>query len=202
MKRVWIFATAAATLLSVNGAQAGNFDGLLVGMDLTLADSKLDLKGVGSTSARSFVPTLNLAVRTPSINKWSVAVGATYDFDRPKFLDESGFSVQGKHGFSIYLAPGYEFTPYMLGYVKAGYHHTETVGSAPGVSLSSGPNFNGFSYGAGVQFRLLDNLLASLEFQQIRYQSLKDSGFELELSANRWTAGLMYRFDVYGSAKP
>ena len=185
-------------------ADSANFTGFTVGVTAGQSHNSIDYSGYiagKSSSDTSLASVLNAAYGFALSDSAVVSVGATYALSDAKFGQvtyvESGNTVyvngKIKDHWSVFVAPGYRFSPQWLGYAKLAYHaakshYTDTL-------MGSGTsNHHGVGYGAGVAFAATRNFELNAEISRV---DLSRGSFALssgEPSITEFTIGANYRF--------
>ena len=185
-------------------ADSANFTGFTVGVTAGQSHNSTDYSGYiagKSSSDTSFASGLNAAYGFTLSDSVVLSVGGTYALSDAEFgqvtyvEDDDTVYVNGKikDHWSVFVAPGYRFSPQWLGYAKLAYHaakshYTDTL-------MGSGTsNHHGVGYGAGVAFAATRNFELNAEISRV---DLSRGSFALssgEPSITEFTIGANYRF--------
>lgn len=199
MKQYSLAIISTAFILSVQtpaqAQQATSFTGAAVALGLGITQNKAnygDFQGGKNSSKTDALGKLDLSYGFNLSSNWVATLGATHDLNTTKYGSmnyiDSGrsYEVSGKlkNHASLYLAPGYRFTPSLLGYAKLGWHTaTIDLNDSQGGSISS--SFNGTGYGLGLNAALSQHLEARVEVEQVDFN--RKESFKL-----RTTQALIY----------
>jgi opacity protein-like surface antigen len=178
MKKLLLVAALSVATTSVF-AQAKNFEGAYVGIDLNLRSStaKIDASDIDSGASgtidglgrQSINGTLDFGYNYALDGKFLVGVGATYDLNNTTLAEASvsddgestSVSLKEKNHYSIYVTPGFKVSEGTLAYGKLAYHHSKVVDSVGELSET----VYGLGYGAGIKTMLDKNMYLKVEVQ-------------------------------------
>lgn len=158
-------------------AEEARFTGPAAAIGLGIARNQVDWSdSVGSRDKKTTaVGRLDLSYGFGLAPQVVLNVGASYDLHHIKFGNysyvENGSTYQGsikmKRHFSLYAAPGYQFSPNWLGYAKFAWHNAKVE------YIDAGENdqltHNGFGFGAGANVALTKNIEMRFEIQHVLF---------------------------------
>ena len=202
--RTFSLLTLALCTVPAFAADSANFAGFTFGASVGQSHNTINYAGYiagKSSSENSFASGLNAAYGFALNDSFLLSVGATYALSDAKFgqvtyvEDGNTVYVNGKikDHWSVFIAPGYRFTPQWLGYAKFGYHsakshYTDTL-------MGSGTsNHHGFGYGAGVAYAVARNLELNAEIQHVRANSASFALSSGKPTITEFNVGMNYRF--------
>lgn len=175
-------------------AQANQFEGASVGVDVSSVGASTSVSGNGSANMgqQSVVPTIE-AGYTIGVSK-DIALGftATYDLAETKGGSADNYNFKGKNHYSINFKPGFVVGSSTMVYALIGYNGMQ--GTANDRGRTSTQSFNGMGAGFGVQTMVDKNVYVKAEAQQVTYSSSTNSGLTYKPSETIGTIGLGYKF--------
>lgn len=173
-------AGASLALLSVTPVKAeGNFTGASVAIGAGAVRNHAeygDFFDGNSTSHTSAVGRIDLSYGFSLAPRWVANIGATYDLNKTDvgtihFSDDAGtFDSRNKlkDHFSLYVAPGYRFTPNWLGYAKLGWHRAKVEFNDGQLGRYESKNY-GFGYGLGIATTITPHIELRLEIGRVDF---------------------------------
>jgi uncharacterized cupredoxin-like copper-binding protein len=192
--------SAAALIIAATGAsaQASNFGGFSVGLNLNTAavNTKLQLDGttldgIGGQSFNGAVQAAYGFVVSPSA---VVTVGAAYGLGSIKagYITDVA-TIKAKNSLSVYVEPGYLIANTTLVYGKLSYEKA-TITATGGDTVSK--SINGTGFGFGLRTMLDKASYIQIEVKQIGYGSTRfaDDDADFKTNATVGTVGFGYRF--------
>lgn len=174
-KNILAAAVSACLVAPPVWAQASNFSGWSLGLNVNSASAWTEFIG-GGTSAKindsSQNANLQAAYGVVLGNHGVLSFGATYGLGDLKAgsISVGGRSVDFrlKNLYSLYVEPGYAVSDSWLAYAKLGYFGVRNgEESVDGVTHSK--TFGGLGYGLGIRTMLDKNLYLQFEFIQADY---------------------------------
>ena len=202
MKKLLIASAIVATFVTPQAfAQAKNFEGFSVGVNVNSTASDTDIsnsggfvKATGQTSSNgSLQAQYNLALGSSFV----LGFGGTYEFGDIE-LGSSGalFSGKRKSASSVYVAPGFALDDGWLIYGKIASITAkfETTGAA---IFTGKADANGIGYGLGIQKLLNKNVYLQAEYMQNKYndQTIVTSlTTQAKAEARTFSFGVGYKF--------
>lgn len=175
MKKILIAAAVTVATLGAPQAfaQAKNFEGFSVGMNINSTSSDTDVanaggsvKTTGQTSANgAFQAQYNLALGSSFV----LGLGGTYEFgDIDLGSSGSVFSGKRKEASSVYIAPGFAISDSWLIYGKVASISAKF--ESTGAAIFTGKtDATGMGYGVGFQKLLGRNIYLQAEYMQNKY---------------------------------
>lgn len=201
MKKILIASAVAATIFVPQVfAQARNFEGLSLGVNLNAASTSSEISGAGFSNENGDTSThvgVQAAYGFPLGDTFVLGIGATYDFGDLKSgstsVSGAGYELKGKDRYSVYFEPGFVVSNSSIVYAKIGYH-----GMKGEINLSTGQtysdDYSGAGFGAGVRTMVNKNLYFQAEFIQAYFDEKTQNGIRLKPSATIGTVGVGYKF--------
>lgn len=188
-------ATVAAMAAPQAFAQAGNFTGFSVGLNLALLSSSTEMSSGGSTvklGDTTQIASLEGAYGFAMGRSGALGVGLTYNLGDVKAGSAPAGEFKGKDMYSVYVAPGYVLNNDTWLYGKLAYQAMKGESSLSGTTDSA--NFDGYGYGAGMRALLSRNMYLQIEFLQTAYGDKTIQGFKYKPSASQGSVGIGYMF--------
>lgn len=202
MKKILIAATIAAAFAAPQAfAQAKNFEGFSVGLNINANSSDTDIsnaggsvKATGQTSTNASVQAqYNLALGSAFV----LGLGGAFEMgDADLGSAGSTFSGKRKSAYSVYVAPGIAVSDSWLIYGKLASISAkfETTGAAV---FTGKADATGIGYGIGFQKLLNKNVYLQAEFMQNKYddQTIVTSlTTKAKAEARAFSFGVGYKF--------
>jgi outer membrane immunogenic protein len=202
MKKLLIASAIAATFVTPQAfAQAKNFEGFSLGVNLNLTSSDSDIRNTGgfvtatgqSSSNGALQAQYNLALGSDFV----LGVGGTYELGDIN-LGSSGavFSGKRKDAYSVYVAPGIVVADSWLIYGKVA-----SIGAkfeSTGAAVFTGKtDMDGVGYGLGFQKLLSKNLYLQAEYMQNKYSDktvVTSLTTQVKAEARTLSFGVGYKF--------
>ncbi|MDR7306720.1 outer membrane beta-barrel protein [Rhodoferax saidenbachensis] len=174
MKKILIAAAVTVATLGAPQAfaQAKNFEGFSVGLNINSTASDTDIsnsggsvKATGQTSANgAFQVQYNL----PLGSSFVLGFGGTYEFGDIDIGSSAIFSGKRKEASSVYIAPGFAINDSWLIYGKVASISAKF--ESTGAAIFTGKaDATGMGYGLGFQKMLGKNLYLQAEYMQNKY---------------------------------
>ncbi len=186
-------------------AEDARFTGPSVAVGLGVSRNQIDWSDTSATSSEkktTAVGRLDLSYGLGIAPQTVLTLGASYDLNKSDFGDyryvESGTTYTGqtkmKQHFSLYVAPGYQFSPTWLGYAKLAWHNAKFEYSEAGENDQI--THNGFGFGLGTSMALTQNIEVRFEVQQVlfRRKSEGDGAVSARPKSTEAVVYLGYRF--------
>lgn len=201
MKKILIATAVAATCFVPQVfAQARNFEGLSLGVNLNAASTSSEISGAGFSNKNGDTSThlgVQAAYGFPMGDAFVFGIGATYDFGDLKGGSTSAsgtsYELKGKDRYSVYFEPGFVVSNSSMVYAKVGYQ-----GMKGEINLSTGQTFTddyfGAGIGAGIRAMVNKNLYFQAEFLQVNFDEKTQNGVRTKPSATIGTIGVGYKF--------
>lgn len=190
----------AATLLSVAAtgafAQAKNFEGFTVGVNVSTVGASTNATVDGETigfGSQSFVPSGEIGYNYAATENIVLGLTATYDFTKTNAGQlGNSYTLEMKDRYSVNFKPGYAVTKEAMVYALVGYNS----GTGQITNVSGTKNFTGIGYGFGTSVLLDKNIFVKAEVQRIDFGSVAAWGdiVSIKPSATVGTLGLGYKF--------
>jgi outer membrane immunogenic protein len=202
MKKLLIAAAIAATTFAPQAfAQAKNFEGFSLGVNVNATSSDSDLRNsagfvkmTGQTSANG---SLQAQYNLPLSDSFVLGFGGTYEFgDIDLGSIGSSFSGKRKDAYSVYVAPGFAVAENWLVYGKVASINAKFESTGLAVFAGS-TTASGVGYGLGVQTLLGKNVYLQAEYMQNKYddQTVRTTlTTQVKAEARTFSFGIGYKF--------
>lgn len=201
MKKILIATAVAATLFTPHVfAQARNFEGFSLGLNLNAASASSEISGVGFFNKNGDTTTtgaIQAAYGFPVGDAFVFGIGASYDFGDLKVGSTSAsgtsYELKGKDRYSVYFEPGLLIANSSMVYAKIGYQGMKgEINFSTGQSSSD--DYFGAGYGAGIRTMVNKNVYVQAEFVQMYFDEKTQNGVRTKPSATVGTIGVGYKF--------
>ena len=176
-------------------AQANEFEGATVGINLNLVGASVNATAFGNSvnyGQSTAVPAVEIGYNIGVSDKIVLGLTGTYDLGKTNFGNE--YQMQMENHYSINFKPGFVVAKNALVYGVVGYNGG--TAKLPYSDINPTRALSGIGYGVGTALSLEKNIFIKIEVQKVEYANQSNwNGFDsFNPSSTIGTVGVGYRF--------